>query len=228
MKRRLRYIIIPILISLSISAILVINNLIVLSRIYYRTIYEINFHNQDELIDRVETFNYLQYLETTEGDQTHNLTEFDLNYIDREFINQLKNKINQDMLEFHLWYGHLHHFIYRFNATDPTNIYFSYSNSTIFNASYNNNEEFFNVDYSDYHGSYTGSWYMNFTYIPYISNESATILLENVILVMMDLKYDYLFSNLGGIFYQINQYVVLSSDLEIIFVYVPLTQVIVA
>ena len=72
-----------------------------------------------------------------------------------------------------------------------------------------------------------GNWYINFTQIPYVVNQTS-ISLNNTFLVKMILKLDYLFGNVGGIFYEVEQFLVLDTKFQIIFIYIPLFQVIVA
>ena len=86
---------ISIFLVLSISIILVINNFIVLNKIYYKEDYDVNLSNSEELIEKAENFNYLKYIKMHNSyGETQNLTQFNLNYINREFIDFLKAIIN--------------------------------------------------------------------------------------------------------------------------------------
>ena len=118
--------------------------------------------------------------------------------------------------------------MYTFNATEQSRLYFAYSNTKIYNATYETKEELFVVDYDREYYDYAGNWYINFTYVPIVADEPIIIPLNNTILVKMFVEYDYLYGNMGGEFYQITQFIALSSDLQIIFIYVPLTTMIVA
>jgi len=118
--------------------------------------------------------------------------------------------------------------MYTFNATEQSRLYFAYSNTTIFNVTYESKEEIFVVESARESDNYVGNWYINFTYVPSVVDESIIIPLNDTILVKMFIEYDFLFGNVGGIFYQIPQYIALSSDLQIIFIYIPLTQIVVA
>ncbi|MCJ7651804.1 MAG: hypothetical protein MUP85_24645 [Candidatus Lokiarchaeota archaeon] len=240
-KKIIKAFIISLSVVLSISIILIINNFIVISRIYYRVYYEVNLPNSDEIIDKTENFDYLKYLKMHDPyGNTQNLSKFNINYIDREFIDFLKGKINRDNKEFHLNPFLSHNFIYIFNATAESKLYFSYNNNTIFNATYENQNAIFIVDFDDPIGIFTpngdsptwfhsiGSWYINFTQVPYVANQSSTILLNNTILVKMNLIYDYLYGNVGGESYCLKQNVIFNSNLQVIFIYAPATQVIVA
>ena len=44
----------------------------------------------------------------------------------------------------------------------------------------------------------------------------------------MTLIYDHLYGSVGGEFYQIEQYIVFNANLQVIFIYIPATQLIVA
>lgn len=221
---------------MSISISLTIINAVVLNNIYFNINYELSVANSDNIVDKFETFEYYQYLKKHDRyGETHDISKFNqsdyqtmYNYIDREYIDFLKNEINQDRKRFHWWPGHYHHLMYTFNATEQSKLYFAYSNTKIYNATYENKEELFVVDYDREYNDYVGNWYINFSYVPIVVGEPIIIPLNNTILIMMFVKYDYLFGNMGGIFYQITQYIALSSDLQIIFLYVPPTQIIVA
>jgi len=234
--KKFKFILLPVILIVSIPISLTIINIIVLNNIYFRINYEINIANSENLVDRFETFEYYQYLKKHDSyGETHDIRKFNqsdyqsfYNYIDREYIDFLKNEINQDRKRFHWWTGHYHHLIYTFNATEQSRLYFAYNNTTIFNATYESKEEIFVVDSAWESDNYIGNWYINFTYLPSVVDEPIIIPLNDTILVKMQLEYDYLYGNVGGIFYQIPQYIALSSDLQIIFMYVPLTAIMVA
>ncbi|TKJ21473.1 MAG: hypothetical protein CEE42_13865, partial [Promethearchaeota archaeon Loki_b31] len=61
-KKTKKAFIILLSVVLSISIILIINNFIIFSRIYYRVYYEVNLPNSDEIIEKAENFDYLKYL----------------------------------------------------------------------------------------------------------------------------------------------------------------------
>ncbi len=89
-------------------------------------------------------------------------------------------------------------------------------------------EEIFVVESDWESDNYVGNWYINFTRVPSVGDEPIIIPLNDTILVTMLIEYNFLYGNVGGIFYQIPQYIALSTDLQIIFIYVPLTAIIVA
>jgi hypothetical protein len=199
----------------------------------------VNLSNSEEIIEKVETFDYLKFAKMhSESGELYNLSKFNINYIDREYIDFLKEKVNRESKKFHLWLGYHYYVYYTFNASEELKIYFSYNNNTIFNATYENQNPIFIVDFDNpafvyipnepYWFSSIGSWYINFTQVPYVDSQSSTIQLNNNILVKMILYYDHLYGNVGGEFYQIEQYVILNSNLHVIFIYAPATQMVVA
>lgn len=211
-----------------------ISNFMVLNNIYYRIVYETDIPDSDDIIDKSETFEYHQYLKMHDYyGEAHNISKFNqslyqYNYINRDYINYIKDKINQDRKRFHWWPFYYHHFNYKFNATEQSKLYLSYSNTTLFNATYENKKDVFVVEYDEYYDYFIGNWYINFTHVPKVFNQSSTLLLNNTILIKMFIDYDYVYGNLGAETYHIKQYIALSSDLQVIFVYVPLVHIAVA
>lgn len=206
----------------------------VLNNIYYQIVYETDIPDSDNIIDKAETIEYHQYLKMHDYyGEAHNISKFNqsfyqYNYINRDYINYIKDKINQDRKRFHWWPFYYHHFNYKFNATEQAKLYLSYNNTTLFNATYENKKVVFVVEYDEYYGYNIGNWYINFTHVPKVFDQSYTLLLNNTILIRMFTDYDYVYGNLGAETYHIKQYIALSSDLQVIFVYVPLVQVMVA
>lgn len=211
-----------------------ISNFIVLNKIYYRIVYETDIPDSDDIIDKVETFEYHQYLKMHDYyGETLDISKFNqsmpqYNYINRDYINYVKDKINQDRKKLHLWPFYSHYFNYIFNATEQAKLYFCYSNTTIFNATYENNNAAFVVEYDEYYDNFIGNWYINSTYVPSVSSQPFTLPLNNTILIRMFIDYDHVYGNLGAETYHIRQYIALSSDLQIIFVYIPLVSIVVA
>ncbi len=234
MKRKIIWIIILILLPIILILTLFVNNFIVFNNIYYQISYETNILNSNEIIVKAETFEYHQYLKMHDPyGITQNITKFNqslyqFNYINSDYVDFIKDKIDQDRKRFHWWPFYYHHFNYKFNATEQSKLYFSYSNTTLFNATYESMKEVFTVEYDEYYGNFMGNWYINFTHVPKVFNQSYTLLLNNTILIRMFTDYDYTYGNLGAETYHIKQYIALSSDLQVIFVYVPLVQFMVA
>lgn len=220
-RKVIKWIIISIvLLSFILSPISI--HIISLNGIYYQIVYETDIPDSNVIINKVETFEYYEYLIMHDFlGQSYNISKFDQNlddfkYIDRDGINYIKNQINQDRQRFH-WTIHRHRLYYKLNATNESKLYFSYSNSTIFNATYENNKEIFVTEYFEFYGHFYGNWYINFTLVPYVYNQSNRFLLTNVYSIKMFV--DYSITRLAGEGHYIKQYIVLSSDLQVIFIY---------
>ena len=188
----------------------------------------------EKLIDHVETLDYPSLIKYHDAmGEIHNLTNyyfdghFNTHYIDREYVEALKEEVRGDSKRFHWWPGHYHYFDYLLNVTEETNLYFTYNNNTMIRAQYGNYEDIFDVERDYSTKKRVGNWYINFTQIPYVVNQTS-ISLNNTFLVKMILKYDYLFGNVGGIFYEVEQFLVLDEKFQVIFIYIPLVLVAVA
>jgi hypothetical protein len=211
--------IIPLLIIIS----LFVNNSLILNNIYYHLVYETDILDSSDIIDKLETFEYHRYLIYHEGvGGGQNISKFnpsfpEFNYINRDCIEYIKSKINEDRQKFYFAF-YRHCLLYRFNETERSKVFFSYNYTTIFNATNHNNETIFSVDYNEYYRSYIGSWYINFTQVPNVLNKSYTLLLKNIILIKM--LVDYSITRYAGEGHYIRQYIALSSDLQVIFIYI--------
>jgi len=222
---------------LSIFLFFVVNNSIILSQIYYREGYDFNLPNSNEIIEKAETFDYLKYLNMydTSG-KPYNLSEFNANYIDKEYLDYLKGKIIKNRARFHWWLGYHYKIVYKFAATMVSKLYITYNNITIFNTTNENQETLFDIGISEVYipdalprwVNSIGYFYINFTQIPYVNNLSLTLVLNNIILVKMTLDYDHLYGNLGGEFFQIKQFVMFNSNIQVIFIYSPHTSIVMA
>lgn len=218
-KKLLRNVILILLPLLLIFSQFIIN-FIALNNIYYHIVYEIDIPNSNEIIDKVETFEYHHYLKIHDYfGGTYNISQFNpcpSHYINRDCIEYIKDLINQDRKKFHWVQSYQHNLNYKFNATEQVKLYLSYSNTTIFNATYESKKEIFVVN--ELNGYFHGIWYLNFTYVPYMLNQSNTILLESIFLIKMFL--DYSITRFAGEGHHIEQYIALSSNLQVIFIYV--------
>lgn len=235
MKRKLiTGLIIIIIIGIIIPFSLIMNNLIILTRIYYKENYEVDSDNLGTLIDKAETLDYLSLIKYhDEMGEINNLTDSSLNghssihYINRKYIESLKKDLFSDSKRFHWWLGHYHYLYYTFNVTEESRLYFTYNNNTMIRAQYENYEDIFVVVRNYNTKKRVGNWYINFTQVPYVVN-LISISLNNTFLVRMILKYDYLFGNVGGIFYEVEHFLVLDANFQIIFIYIPQVHVMVA
>ncbi len=192
----------------------ILNLTVIKSRIYYLIDYDVQGSNREEIITKVETLNYTVYLNNyRERDD-----EFE-NFIDVDFIRYLKGRIENDT-KFH-WEMFYEHFLrYFFIAEDNSNLYLSYSNNTIFNVKDQNNQSLLSVE------NYLRAdiaWYLNFTQLSYVYSDTTTILLSNVIFIEMYLDYGYYCGNICGLWYSIDQYLVLSPNLDALMIFIPHT-----
>jgi len=211
-----------ILLSLSMLA-----NTSVLKKFYYDINYEVDTRNPDILIDRVETLDYLSLVEYHDKDGgIHNLTKYtddlflNTQYINREYIESLKKDLVSDSTRYHWLSIHSHNFNYQFKATEESKLYFTYNNNVIINAQYENYEDIFVVERVYGTNKRIGSWYINYTQVPYVVNET-TISLNNTVLVKMVLTHDNVFGSLGAIFYTVYQFLVLDANFQVIFICIP-------
>ena len=228
-KRKLRNVllIIGIITGIIISSSLFINNFIILPRIYYRVNYKANIPNFESIIEKSELFEYQKYCNyRTFMGVGYNISGSD-NYINKEFIESLKLKIDKDKEKFHLHPFYRHNFIYSFEVSNESLIYLTYNNNSIIKAEYANQTEIFTAD-KDYYENNTlfwaGHWYLNFTQIPFAPNMSSTIIVSNILLVKMSLEYDFAWGFGGSENLKIEQFLIFNSNFQIMFVYIPISR----
>jgi len=206
-----------------------LGNTTILKYYYYNISYDIKTENPGNLIEKVETLDYLSLLQSHERNgSVHNITEDNSDgcrvssYINREYIDYQKQEISADSMRFHFWFGQRHYFDYVFEATSESRLNLTYVNNTILKAQYETLEDVFVVDSRYYHFTkiWYGNWYINFTLVPYVVNETS-ISLNNTILIKMTLNHGYVLSPLAGVWISISQFIVLNENLQIIFIYVP-------
>ena len=199
-----------------------INNSIILTRIYYRVSYDANIQNTETLIEKSELFEYEKYVKYIDYRGVHNLSRSDYHhYIDREYIESLQLRIEADKQKFHLFPAYQHNFIYSVEVINESLIYLTYNNNSIIKVEDNNHREIFSAilafwDINSPH--WTGTWYLNFTHIPFALNESSTIMLSNIFLVKMNLKYNQVISLGTSSHLTIEQCLFFNSDFQIMFV----------
>ena len=180
MKRKWIYLLGLIITGSLITAFsLIINNYIILTRIYYKINYKIEIQNSEIIIEKSELFEYHLFFAV-------------YYHIDRDIVEALKSKIEDDKEKFHFSPLYRHILIYSLEATNESLIYLTYNNNSIIKVDYVNQTEIFVVQ-----SNWERNWYLNFTLIPPTSSISSTIILNNVILVKMNLNYDYIYSGLG-------------------------------
>ena len=218
---------------LVLASLIIINNFLIQSRIYYRTSYDGNVNDLGEFIEKSEFFDYREYCKCRDYfGIVHNVTNYDYFYhINNDFIVNLKTKITNDQAKFHLFPFYEHHFMYSFEATDESLLFFTYNNNSIIKLEDQAHIEVFSAHERHYENSSTfweGSWYLNFTLIPFSSGLNSIIQLNNSILTKMNLHYDYDYALGESNTLIIEQFLCFNSNYQIIFVYIPNTAWIVA
>ncbi len=209
------------------SLVLIVNNFMIYASIFYRITYPMNIQNFDDIIDKSELFEYEKYCKLRDyKGVVQNLSKSDRSlYIDRIFLESLKLQIDGDKKKFHFFPFHQLNFISSLDVSNESLIYLTYNNNTIIKAEYTDHTEIFTAGIGQWGNNppfWMGNWYLNFTHIPYALNESSTIMLSNIFLVKMNLKYDWVASFWGASYLTIEQYLVFNTDFQILFVFLPL------
>jgi len=207
---------------------LFINNFIISTRIYYKIDYNTTVQNSESIIEKSELFDYQKYCKYRDFWGEDNSSYY---HISREFIESLKLKVERDKKKFHIWPFYKHILLYSLEATDESLIYLTYNNNSIIKADYISHTEIFSAR-SNYYENGTlfceGNWYLNFSHIPSVFNESSTIILNDVFLIKMNLNYKYVYGNVGAEFLRIEQFLCFNFEFQIIFVYFPLVGMVMA
>lgn len=186
----------------------IINNLIVINfRIYYIIDYDIRAQDREAIISRVELFNYSSYLRNIPWVHPNYKS-----YIDADYVLYLKNTIEDDV-DFHWELGYEHYLRYSFLASNRINLYLTYNNNMIFEVTDQNNITLLSIE--DYFWDDV-AWYLNFTHLSYVYTDNNTVLLNNAIFIRLSLEYGYYCGNLCGLWHAIDQYLVLSSTLDVL------------
>ncbi len=207
---------------------LFINNFAILTKIYYKVNYEGNVQNFENIVEKSELFEYQKYCKYRNYlGEGYNISGSD-NYIDREFIESLKLKIDKDKEKFHLAPSYQYHriFIYSLEVSNESLIYLTYNNNSIIKAEHANQTEIFTADLDYYENNsslWAGHWYLNFTQIPFAPNTSSTIILSNIFLVKMNLEYDIALGFGASEHLTIEQFLIFNSNFQIMLVYIPLS-----
>ncbi len=219
--------------ALVLTSLIFINHFLILSRIYYRTSYDGNVKNLEDIIEKSEIFDYQKYCKCRDYfGIVHNATNYDYFYhIDNDSISNLKAKIMNDHENFHFYPFYEHHFTYSSGATNESLLYFTYNNNSIIKLEDQAHTEVFSAHERHYENSSTfweEIWYLNFTLIPFSSGLNSIIQLNNSILIKMNLHYDYDYAFGESNTLIIEQFLCFNSNYQIIFVYIPNTAWIVA
>jgi len=181
------------------------------SRIYYIIEYDVQAQDKDEIIFGVESLNYTAYLNNRGWEN-----DIYKSYIDASFVELLRSAI-EDATRFHwqLWYRH--YLRYYFTARNRSSLFLTYNNNTIFSIKDQSNSTLLSIE--DYWWDQI-AWYLNFTHLPYVYNDNGTVLLNNAIFVHMRLEYGYYCGSLCGLWSSIEQYLVLSSNLDVLMIFI--------
>lgn len=198
---------------------IILNLTLIKSRIYFIIDYDVQGPNREEIIMKVETLNYTVYLnDYTEGHEEYK------SFVNADFVRFLKNRIENDR-KFHweTFYGH--DLRYFFIAENQTKLYLTYNNNTIFTVKDQNNQLLLSV--KNYSWT-SNAWYLNFTQLSYVSSGNTTIILSDAIFIEINLEYGYSCGNVCALYYSIDQYLVLSSNLDVLMIFIPYRGVAVA
>ena len=216
-----------------VSSLLIINQFLIHSRIYYRISYNGDINDLDKIVEKSEYFDYPMYCKyrNTFG-IVYNLANSEyVHYIDNDFITNLKAQITYDREKFHIFPFYEHHFALSFEATNESLLYLSYNNDSIIKLEDQNHTEIFSALEGHYENSSTfweGSWYLNFTLLPFSPISNSIIQLNDSILVKMNLDYEYYYGFNGAENIIVEQYLCFNSNHHIIFVSIPKAYLIVA
>ena len=195
------------------------NAIIIRPRIYYRIKYNVELSNKEELINKVENFNYTAYL-----NNYFELYEVYKRYIDIDFVNFLKSRIENDTY-LHWELNYRHYLIYNFRTENHSELYLTYNNNSILNIKDHDNSSIILVEHYEWDEV---AWYLNFTQIPFVYSENSTIMLEDMIFIEMRIDYGYYCGSLCGLWYFIEQYLLLDQNLDIVLIFIPYSYMIVA
>jgi hypothetical protein len=208
--------------SLTILALVMIYEGFMLLRVNYYTFYNGNIQKFDQVIEKCENFDYLTYCKNPFELSHTVLSQYlgDSFYLDRNFINFLKLKINKDQMKLHISPLFERNFIYVFKATIENMIILFYEGTTIKKAEFEDHSEVFNSD----------QWYspdfFDWPYFPdngflnsSLTGGTSPTLLRDVILIKMILDYNYCDGYIGALTFKMQQYICLNSALQVIFVY---------
>jgi len=190
----------------------IFDNLISLnSRIYYIIEYDVPTSNNEEIIISVETLNYTAHLNNYGRDYNEYKS-----YIDAGLVEFLRSAI-EDVTRFHweLWYEH--YLRYYFSASNHSSLFLTYNNNTIFSVKDQSNKTLLSIENYSWDRI---AWYLNFTHLSYVYDDNSTVLLNNAIFVHMSLDYGYYCGNLCGLWHSIEQYLVLSSSLDVLVIFI--------
>lgn len=232
MEKKLRTLLIIFLLTgIIVVSLISVNQLVIATRIYYKATYRGDLIDIETVIEKSELFNYQEYCKYQDcSGEVYNLSNSDNYYhIDRDLLETIKNNIEDDQGQFHLYPFYTHTLKYIIEVNQQTLLYFTYNNFSIIKAEYANYSEIFKAkDCFDSVYREEGC-YMNFTQIPNTPDLSSTIAINNSTLVKMSLEYDHNYGfGIGVTSIRIEQYLCYNINLELIFVYIPMVVLLLA
>ena len=212
----------PLLVILIILFLIATYEGFMLLRVNYYTYYYGNIQKIETVIEKCEHFDYLTYCKNPLD--LHSI-DFDLFmggnfYLNENFLNFLKQKINKDQMRIHILPLYERNFVYVFKATIENIIFLIHEGNTIKKAEFEDHSEIFN----------SAQWYYpDDYYLPYFPDNgylnssliggSSPNLLQDVILIKMSLDYNYCDGFVGALNFKMQQYICLNSALQILFIY---------
>ncbi|MFW9968868.1 MAG: hypothetical protein ACFFDF_01625 [Candidatus Odinarchaeota archaeon] len=198
---------------------IVYNLITIKSRVYYVIIHDVQGTYREEIINKIELLNYTIYL----NNYYEGYGEYK-SYIDRGFVLYLQSRIENDTY-FHWEMFYSHYLKYSFIANNHTGLYLTYSNNTIFSVKDQNNQSLLIVENYNWNEV---AWYLNFTQLAYVYGDNSTILLNNALFIELYLDYGYYCGSLCGLWYSLDQYIVLTTNLDALMIFIPHTGVLVS
>ncbi|MGQ4874163.1 MAG: hypothetical protein ACP6IY_08845 [Promethearchaeia archaeon] len=191
---------------------IIANLFIIPTRIYIKIKYSVNYSNREKIINKVENFDYENYLIGLEYQGYYYK-----NYVDKEFVEKLKNDVEQSKGHFYWNIFYSHYLKYSFSATFYKLLYATYNNESIYNVTTSDDSI---LAYIPDH-SYGTSYYINYSIISYNGLNITKVELNNIYFIRIELKYGYYCGFLCALGLTIKQYIILNDNLDVILILIP-------
>jgi len=213
MKRRIIFII---LISSVIFIYPIVFNIFFIgNQIYVDIKYDTDISNEKAIIKKAENLNYSSFFNFPErswGDLKY--------YIDKDVVEDLKEKVENSKKQFHWFIMYSHHLKYHFQAKFYSEITLKYDNDTIYELKTGKGRKLYN--YKDDYSYEDRRLYFNHSIIPE-SQQKNTTTFSKVYFINMTLDYGYYCGMLCARGHKIWQYVFLDLNLNVILIFYPYT-----
>ena len=190
------------------------NFMYIRSRIYSIIDYNVDLSNREEIINKVENFNYEEYLNSYSNN--YYIDDDITSYVDIDLIRFLKNQIEND-IGLRIWPYYKHNLVYSFLAENYSKLYLSYSNLSIFSIKDQNNQSLFLREDNRW---WEFSWYLNFAQIPYVQGDESTLVLSDFLFVRINVEYEWLCGFVCEHRHSFEQYLVLSKNLDVVLIFI--------